>query len=234
MAAPPPKADIQLILVKGSANDPKPTLTDRCLIHSFSKNQSGKFRAAPFGYVPTLQSARSLETDRGIAMTLDQFANLAEIIGVIIVVITLIYLSVQVRQNTQALHSTGAQATHDTLTTGDIALATNGDLNRLFRTGTQDPSTLTEDETGQFFAFWTYIVFMTQNWLYQRDTRALDEKLANTWLPTVSAAFHSAGFKFYWEHRKHQFSEDVHIYVDEALAQPPIRPGYKVLAPSVE
>lgn len=167
-------------------------------------------------------------------MTLDQFANLAEITGVVIVVITLIYLSVQVRQNTQALHSTGAQATHDALTTGYTTLATNSDLNRLFRNGCQDPSTLTDDELGQFFAFWTSTMLGTQNWLYQRGTGALDEMLTNTWLSAVSPTFHSPGFKHYWEHRKYQFSEDVHIYVEEVLAQPPITPGYKVLAPSVE
>ena len=69
-------------------------------------------------------------------MTLDQFANIAKIIGVVIVVVTLIYLSVQLRQNTQALHSTGAQATHDALGTYYLALARNGELLALFRAGT--------------------------------------------------------------------------------------------------
>ena len=86
-------------------------------------------------------------------MTLDQIANIAEITGVVIVVITLIYLSVQLHQNTQALNSSSAQATHDALTNGYLTLATDSDLNRIFRNGSQDPSTLTDDEMGQFFAF---------------------------------------------------------------------------------
>ncbi len=167
-------------------------------------------------------------------MTLDQIANVAEIIGVIIVVITISYLAIQVRQNTQALHSSGAQSTHDALRSGYLAVATNSDLNRLVRNGCQDPSTLTDDESGQFFAFWTYIMFMTQNWLYQRRTRALDEDLTNTWLLAVSPDFHLPGFKHYWEHRKYMFSEELQIYVEEALAQPPIRPGTKIFGPSVE
>ncbi len=79
-------------------------------------------------------------------MTLNQFSNLAEIVGVIIIVITLIYLSVQVRQNTQALYSTGAQRTHDALSTGFKMLATNSGCNRIFRSGCRDPSMLTDDE----------------------------------------------------------------------------------------
>ena len=55
-------------------------------------------------------------------MTLEQGANLAEIFGVIIVVITLIYLSVQVRQGTELLRSESRQA----LVTNDLAsLAAN-------------------------------------------------------------------------------------------------------------
>jgi len=120
-------------------------------------------------------------------MTLDQIANVAEIIGVIIVVITISYLAIQVRQNTQALHSNTAQATHESLTTGYRTLATDGDLNRLFRKGWNDPSALTEDELGQFFAFWTFTMYHTQNWLYQRSTHALDEELTDRWLIGGSA-----------------------------------------------
>ena len=58
-------------------------------------------------------------------MNLDQIANLAEITGVVIVVITLIYLSLQIHQNTQAMRSTGAQATHQNLAAGYLTLATN-------------------------------------------------------------------------------------------------------------
>lgn len=38
-------------------------------------------------------------------MTLEQWASVAEIAGVIIVVVTLAYLAVELRQNTDALHS---------------------------------------------------------------------------------------------------------------------------------
>ena len=39
-------------------------------------------------------------------MTLAYYANVAEIIGVIIVIVTLIFLTLQIRQNTRALRST--------------------------------------------------------------------------------------------------------------------------------
>ncbi len=42
-------------------------------------------------------------------MTLEQYAYLAEILGVIIVVVTLIYLAIQTKQNTTAVQSSVRQ-----------------------------------------------------------------------------------------------------------------------------
>jgi len=43
-------------------------------------------------------------------MPLDQVANIAEIVGVVLVVVTLVFLSLQIRQNTTALRSTTIHA----------------------------------------------------------------------------------------------------------------------------
>ena len=39
-------------------------------------------------------------------MALEYFANIAEIVGVVLVVVTLVFLTLQIRQNTQALRAT--------------------------------------------------------------------------------------------------------------------------------
>ena len=43
-------------------------------------------------------------------MALDQYANIAEIVGVVIVIVTLVFLTLQIRQNTRAIRSTTIQA----------------------------------------------------------------------------------------------------------------------------
>ena len=167
-------------------------------------------------------------------MTMDQIANVAEIVGTIIVVITVIYLTIQIRQTNQALRSNTAQATHDSLALGYVTLATDGDLNRLFRKGCSDPSELAEDEFGQYIAFWTYTMYATQNWLYQRTTQALDEKLTESWLSSVSATIQTPGFRHFWKLRSYQFSDELQTHVEEVLSQPPIRAGYSPLGESLE
>jgi hypothetical protein len=48
-------------------------------------------------------------------MNLEQFANVAEIVGMIMVIVSLIYLNIQVRQNTTMLRSTATQGATDQL-----------------------------------------------------------------------------------------------------------------------
>jgi len=43
-------------------------------------------------------------------MALEYYANIAEIVGVILVVVTLVFLTMQIRQNTRALRSTTIQS----------------------------------------------------------------------------------------------------------------------------
>ena len=50
-------------------------------------------------------------------MTLDQYANLFEIVGGVIVIITLVFLVIQLRQNTRALKSSTVLFSHNTTLT---------------------------------------------------------------------------------------------------------------------
>ena len=43
-------------------------------------------------------------------MALDQYANIAEIVGLVIVVVTLKFLTLQIRQGTKAIRSTTIQS----------------------------------------------------------------------------------------------------------------------------
>ena len=68
-------------------------------------------------------------------MTLQELAQIGEFLGGAVVLVTLIYLAVQLKGNTKAVRSAGAQQTHETLIQGYFEIARNPDLNRIFRMG---------------------------------------------------------------------------------------------------
>ena len=83
-------------------------------------------------------------------MTLEQGAYVAEIIGVIVVAVTLIYLSVQVRQGTELLRSESRQA----LVTNDVtSLASNFQNADVFARYVSGEEMSAEDQLRMSFMF---------------------------------------------------------------------------------
>ena len=166
-------------------------------------------------------------------MSLQELSQIGEFLGGLSVLLTLVYLAIQIRGNTKAVRLAGAQQTNDALILAYRQLAENSELNRIFRSGTRDINSLTEDETGQFYAFWAATLFVAQNWLYQRDNGALDEELVMTFLLGLSGNFHADGFKSYWQERKFMYSKRLHDWVEDIISQPP-NEGHTALGPSRE
>jgi hypothetical protein len=108
-------------------------------------------------------------------MTLEQFAYLAEIIGVIMIIVTLIYLSLQVRQGAELLRSESRQAQVNNGLVGVYKLVEHPELGRIF-SGTETPS-LAEKTRLQFWII-GQMRAREHEWL-QYKSGALDEV---TWL----------------------------------------------------
>lgn len=121
-------------------------------------------------------------------MTLQQGAYLAEIIGVIVIVVTLIFLSIQVRQGTELLRSESRQA----LVTNDItSLASNFQNADVFAKYVSESELSAEDQLRMSFMF--TLDLRNREFEYLQYSRGLlDEQ---TWLAYrhVIAINHSTG-----------------------------------------
>ena len=155
-------------------------------------------------------------------MSMQDWANFSEIVGGLVVLITLIYLAVQVRQNNIALHSATAQAIHNTFMEGFTMLCTDDELNRVYRIGILDPTQLNEDEMAKFFAFLGYFTASMHNAHYQHTTGAVDRNVTGSWLEGYQQVYQTPGFQMFWPLRKHFYSEAYRAYVEEKMsaAQP--------------
>ena len=150
-------------------------------------------------------------------MSLSQFALFMEIAASIAVLVTLIFLALQMRENTRALLAAGAQDTHDALLDFYMELAKDPQLNRIVRVGTVDVNALNEDETGQFFAAWLTIMYNMQNWIFQKEKGALDTELADGWVRQAAGNFQHPGFQHFWNERKHYYSGSLQEYVADII-----------------
>ena len=132
-------------------------------------------------------------------MTLEQISELANIVGVVVIVATLIYLAIQTKQNTDAIQSSVRQA----MLSEDVELLQNV-IERPFL---NNRTNLTPEQevqvTAQLIAF---IRTRESHWLQYRSG-VLDEA---TWLSYRSAmpvsVFNSAFGRKVWQ--THQFDEE--------------------------
>jgi hypothetical protein len=163
-------------------------------------------------------------------MSIEQLANIAEVIGLLLVVITLIFLTVQMRQHTKALRSSATNAAHEQVGTQIYRpLSMDATLADIFVRGLDDPTSLSKVETARFFAFWQNAVFTMQNWFYQWRDGALDEVFWTSWSKIMSNNHPTPGFRLFWSQRKYLFSEDFINYCEAELFTKEPAPGYRPL-----
>jgi hypothetical protein len=100
-------------------------------------------------------------------MSLQDWSNLAQVIGALAVVISLFYVGFQVKRNTSALRSVTAQAIHNNYGDWYMNMTSDAELNRIAIKGLKDYSSLTEVEKARFIETFMAFLSFSQNAFYQ-------------------------------------------------------------------
>ncbi|NCF20023.1 MAG: hypothetical protein GWP63_17450 [Haliea sp.] len=135
-------------------------------------------------------------------ISLTDLGNLGEFVGAIAVVASLIYVGIQLRQNTAAIKITTAQAFTDT-------------WNVFFR-GLRGTSHLKEGELVQFYAFLSQAFTTYQSFFIQRQKGVVDEGSWTSYVQAIIDLMSSKGVREYWEFRHHWYTEEFQDYVNSA------------------
>jgi hypothetical protein len=149
-------------------------------------------------------------------MTLDQYANLFEIVGGAIVVVTLIFLVVQIRQNTHALRSATVLGSHNTTLTV-YGMMVQDSMIQVLCKGMPQPSGLSTVEKAKFHAFWTATLQNYQQTYFQIRAGAYDESLYDGWWQVLRDNFLSPGFQLHWKQRKFILSREFQDFVEQEV-----------------
>lgn len=150
---------------------------------------------------------------------------LGEIVGAFAVVISLVYLAIQVRQNTTAI---AAQAAHDALAAVrefNQHLMVNPSMARIFRIGQEDPSALTETELEQFVHI-VFTFFKTAEAVHAQAMKGtLDPDAWQAWERVFMTWGKSPGFAAYWSLRKGLFTPAFQSLCDSWSESPEVFTG---------
>ena len=87
-------------------------------------------------------------------MNWDVITGSAEILGAFAVLITLFYVALQIKRNTEEIRSSNYHGVTDSFNEINLAVANNSDLARVFRLGNEVYEKLSEEEQTQYAFFY--------------------------------------------------------------------------------
>jgi len=137
---------------------------------------------------------------------LEALGNLGDFVGGLAVIATLLYLAVQVRQNTKLLRASALTAWAEARVALNNMLASDPDLARIMQTGIGDFLSLSEAERRQFINLMRglFTTYEHQHQLY--ETGLIDRETWEYHRETIGDGLSRPQVAAWWEHRKYIFS----------------------------
>ena len=159
---------------------------------------------------------------------LKKLALIAEILGGIAILISLIFVGIQFKENAKATKSANASATVAAMANWYIELGNNKESSELFYDFMADPDLMTPQQRFQVVmnAHGLFIIFQNSYYLSKEGT--LDSEMQNSLTSVILAVVDQPGFNFFWEQRKAFFFKEFRLYVEDIIENgEPVKSIYK-------
>lgn len=150
-------------------------------------------------------------------MELDTLAKLGEFVGGFFVVVSLVYLAHQVRQNTRSLRTENYARVLDRMSALQAQLSADSELNRIVVVGAGRPEALERQERVRF-GWAMYELFGAAEFMYhQAVQKALPAEVWTRWQKTVAWWFSHPGIRTWWDNKPTPLSSDFESFVEDLL-----------------
>jgi hypothetical protein len=146
-------------------------------------------------------------------MNWEALGAIGEIVGAIAVVLSLIFLATQIRQNTRSSRTASYQAAVTSISDLTREIGADPELARIIATGGVDLSTLTPTERLQFTYFALSIIRNFENIHYQYISGAIDEDTWLGWAARIKSSLSAPSAQEWWRGQAAAFSRAFQDFV---------------------
>ena len=150
-------------------------------------------------------------------MTLEDLGNIGEFVAAIAVVVSLVYVAFQIRQNTNTVLGSVELDTTRLHSDWLLSVAQSPELGRIWRLGISQPTELTEDEKIQFAMLIGSAFYGIEGPFRQYQRGLLSE---DSWKPMeelITRYMRSPAVLEWWANRDVPFARSFSKYVDSKL-----------------
>ena len=161
--------------------------------------------------------------------TAQLLGNFGEFLSSIVVLVTVIYLAVQVRQTRLAVQSSSWQEGVNNIIDWNFRIAEDTELLDIFQRGMPDPDALTSPEQLRLALILASFMQQFHKWYLDNEKGLVEEK---AWLgeaASMVSVLSAPGGARWWSEFNVPFTPEFRTYVDGRLrdAQPSGRPRYR-------
>ena len=150
--------------------------------------------------------------------SLQDWAHLAEIIGGIAIILSLLFVGLQLSENSRQVRSETAHGVTAGLQSWYNGLGTSAQASANFRKGMSAPQTLTPDESVQFLMAVHSVMLIYQTMYYLGVEGTLDDEMNSAMSSALRAAVPSSGFAWYWDQRSDYFTKEFQAFISQIRA----------------
>ena len=162
------------------------------------------------------------------SVSLEQIAYIAEIIGVIAVVVSLLYLAIQVRMSARATRLASAHSIAESWRDTAGLIAAHGDLADILTRGFVDRDSLTGAEKLRFHSYLQNLLKIFEDAYYNMREETLEEEFWDGIREWFTGLTDLPGTIAYWNELKFCYSPQFQRFMDETIIPAKGRHGWRV------
>jgi hypothetical protein len=153
----------------------------------------------------------------GGILTLDALGNIGDFIGGIGVVVTLIYLAGQIRQNTRSVQVSAYHAAQRDLADILDGVARDAELTRIFFDGNRDFESFSKEDRRRYALCMSSLLRKLENMLYQTRLGTLEPAQWEGVLSEFRRIFAEPGTKAWWVRGRTAFNRELQDFVEQEV-----------------
>ena len=147
-------------------------------------------------------------------VTLEQFNYIAEIIASVAVIASLIYVAIQIHQNTHTIKLTSAQNLSHELRDSFAFLISDVELTEIHLRAMQNIESLTPLEKHRLYLWLNNTFRVYENAHYQNTQGTVDKVVWNGIIGNLNATKKQSGYQLFWDERKFFFNTEFQEFYD--------------------
>ena len=155
-------------------------------------------------------------------MKLQKYALIAEIMGGLAVIVGLIFVGLELRQNTLMQRVTATQTLVVDYENAVDLLAKDAESACIYVRGNNGLDNLTGIEQYRFFVMWFHLLRAAEQLHYYSLEGMVDQRIWRGFQRQLDEVVRYPGVQQYWEMRRDWYSDEFQMFIDQIFARAPV------------